>query len=342
MKQKLKQLHKKIDHKLIAIFSKKPILSSIYYLLFSRKFYREHYSVLQGRIQYQEKLNKKGSSSVLLRRNTHRLEKGLIMRPRREVFAADYIMETVKCYHSYIQSKSAKPDELKWSHDVLNEYFSVVNIEHPTIKKALNIFKTASEFETDDQASIPYARKDLVRTAVSFDELKSLCVQRRSIRWYKDQSVDKELIYKAAEIATLAPSACNRQPFSFHTILDKDIAVSTAKVAMGTAGFSDNIPALIAVVGDLSAYPFEQDRHVIYIDGSLAAMQMMLALETIGLSSCPINWPDIEFFEKKMAKRLNLNSTERPILLIAVGYADDTGMIPYSQKKSPKEIVKII
>ena len=342
MKQKLKQLHKKIDNKLITIFSKKPILSSVYYLLFSRKFDREHYSVLQGRIQYKASVNKEGRSSVLLRRNTHRLEKGLIMRPRREVFAADYIIETVQCYHSYIQSKSAKLDELKWSHDVLKEYFSVVNTENKIIQQAFDIFKSCSKFETSDHVSIPYSRGNLARTSVSFEGLKSLCIQRRSVRWYKDQAIDKELIYKAAEIATLAPSACNRQPFSFHTILDKDLAVSTAKVAMGTTGFADNIPALIAVVGDLSAYPFEQDRHVIYIDGSLAAMQMMLALETVGLSSCPINWPDIEFFEKKMAKRLNLNSTERPILLISVGYADDTGMIPYSQKKSPKEIVKII
>jgi hypothetical protein len=57
-------------------------------------------------------------------------------------------------------------------------------------------------------------------------------------------------------------------------------ASEVAATAMGTAGFSNNIPALIAVVGDLSAYPAERDRHVIYIDGGLATMQLMLAFET--------------------------------------------------------------
>lgn len=96
----------------------------------------------------------------------------------------------------------------------------------------------------------------------------------------------------------------------------------------------------MVVVGDLSAYPYERDRHLIYVDASLASMQLMLALETLGLSSCPINWPDIEVMERGMAEVLDLSFHERPIMLISVGYPDPTGNIPFSQKKSSDSMIR--
>ncbi len=68
-------------------------------------------------------------------------------------------------------------------------------------------------------------------------------------------------------------------------------------------------------------------------DASLAAMQFMLALETLGLASCPINWPDIEPLERRMDRELGLPPHLRPVMLIALGYPDPKGGVPYSAKK---------
>ena len=62
-------------------------------------------------------------------------------------------------------------------------------------------------------------------------------------------------------------------------------------------------------------------------------MAFMLALETVGLASCAINWPDFEPLERKMQRTLGLELHERPIMLIAIGYADPNGLVAYSQKK---------
>lgn len=129
-----------------------------------------------------------------------------------------------------------------------------------------------------------------------------------------------------------APSACNRQPFEFRIFLGGEMLKRVAGIPMGTRGFSDNFPAIVVLIGKLDAYPFERDRHVIYIDASLAAMQFMLAAETLGLSSCPINWPDIEQKESQLAKLLDLEAYERPIMFMALGYAAASGGIPYSEK----------
>ena len=167
-----------------------------------------------------------------------------------------------------------------------------------------------------------------------------LCKQRRSVRWYQEKKVPMESIEQALAVATQAPSACNRQPFSFFVFNEPEEAQKIGKIPMGTVGFSHNFQCTVVVVGELSAYPHERDRHVIYIDASLASMQFMLALETLGLSSCVINWPDEEFCEKEMTKTLKLNFDQRPIMLISVGYAQQTGKIPFSQKKSPNQLIK--
>ena len=192
------------------------------------------------------------------------------------------------------------------------------------------------------QPSIPYQYNERVTSNISAEALHNLFKQRRSVRWYDEKTVKRSVIEQAVEMASQAPSACNRQPFQFYTFNDPEKASKIAAIPMGTKGFSQNLQALIVIVGDLSAYPKERDRHLIYLDGGLVAMQLMLAFESLGLSTCPINWPDIELYEQKMDEALSLEKHLRPIMLMAVGYGDSSGGIPYSQKKSTQHLIKEI
>jgi nitroreductase len=334
--------HQKLSLKisLLKIFAAHPRLSVLYYLLFSSDFDRECRAVLNGKIQYhQTHQTFELQSSALLRRNTHRLEKGLIMRPRKASFAEMYIGETVTAFKGMLGSPGFCQQEKKWAVDVLTEYFSVVK-DTPPIKAAREQFDAIglsadAAFATNDaQKHIPYPDHARTKSDISTEQLLRLFRQRRSTRWFEKKLVEDNKLNTAIDMASLAPSACNRQPFQFYVMNDNDTANQVASMAAGTTGFASNIPCLIAVVGDMACYPGERDRHLIYIDGSLAAMQLMLALETLELSSCPINWPDIEFRERKIANRLMLNASQRVVMLMAVGYADSAGEIPYSSKKN--------
>jgi nitroreductase len=321
------------------IFRSNRFLASIYYAFFSRQFSREHKAVLAGKDSYQKSIKNIGESSVLLRRNIHRLEKGLIMQPRREVFAESYISETVETYQRAIKLGSLNPEELKWITDVLVEYFNVVK-DTKAIGKARHVFNAVLRKTREGVRYIPYPFESLPKTDIQYEELKKLFIRRRSVRWYQDKEIPSELIEKAVSLATLAPSACNRQPYFFYVSQDKEKAVQIAKCAGGTPGWADNISCMIVAVGDLSAYPKERDRHLIYIDTSLAMMQLMLAFETLGLSTCSINWPDVESAEKKIKKLLDLKPYERPVMLLSVGYAKEKGGIAYSQKKEHQILIK--
>lgn len=335
----------------LSLSSKKRFFSNIYYLINSG-FSNEHQAVIKGRKAYYKSLKDIGVTCALLRRNTHRLEKGLIMRPRRSVFAEGFIQETIDCYKKAIASKSLDENEKKWATDVLDEYFKTVSNTSVTLaarelyEKARAIYKPCiqqvSIIPTVGSDFKPYLYKELKENKISFENLKSLFIHRRSVRWYRDQHVPKELVQKAANIATLAPSACNRQPYRFLFCNNNEKAVAIARCAGGTTGFAENLPAIITVVGDLSSFPFERDRHLIYIDGSLAAMQLMLALETLGLSSCAINWPEVRSSEREIRKIIKLKDYERVVMLIAIGYADIDGGIPFSQKKINEKILEDI
>lgn len=314
--------------------------ASLYYSFFNHKFYREHKAVLQAQLEFARRVQKPLNSSARLRRNIHRLEKGLIMQPRRPVFAEAYIGETLTAYQAAVASKALCPQELGWATDVLHQYFTVVS-DNTVIAAARAQFNALSSGAVSGSA-VPYAHHTLPDNPVSYSQLFTLFQRRRSVRWYQQKPVDSALVHEAVAAAALAPTACNRQPYQFYLINNPEKAADIAKCAMGTVGFADNIPCLIVVVGDLSAYEAERDRHVIYIDAALASMQLMLALESLGLQSCPINWPDEEPREREMAEKLQLQYWQRPVMLLATGYARPDGGVPFSQKKPPQQLIKEI
>jgi len=319
--------------------AKNTILAGLHYSFFSNAFSREHLSVARGIKFYKNGNCKSQGSSVILRRNIHRLEKGLIMRPRREQFALDYIMETVKEYSGLFEI-CRKTDnissELFWAHDVLEEYFYNVT-NNQVIDEARKLFHSLPGLKTENIAK-PFKRGPERGLTVSYDQLLDLSKQRRSVRWYKQKKIPREIIEKALGIALNSPSACNRQPFKYLIFDDQELVKKIASIPMGTKGFYDNFPGIIVLVGKLSYYFDERDRHIIYIDSSLSAMAFMFALETLGVSSCVINWPDIPDRENQIRKTLKLRQDESVIMLISYGYPDPEGMIPYSQKKSLDQI----
>ncbi|MCF7501025.1 MULTISPECIES: nitroreductase family protein [unclassified Pseudoalteromonas] len=334
----LKRVIEQLQVALLPLCSKSPILSGLYFTFFSRDFFYEHQAILKARLAYNNQQGMHGKSSALLRRNIHRLEKGLIMQPRRSVFALDYLTETLTAYQLAVTQSNVEQSELQWATDVLSEYFSVVDKQHLTIAKNYAVFQQLSTAYSGLKK--PYAYQQKEPHQVSYEQFLALTKFRTSVRWFEQKQVELEKIEKALAAALQAPSACNRQPFEFYSITEQPLLNKLANLPGGTAGFADNIPHLIAVVGDLSYYPFSRDRHVIYIDGSLASMQFMLALETLGLSSCPINWPELITLDKRVAKLLDLPQYKRVVMFIAVGYPANSGMIPYSDKKQAKDILK--
>jgi nitroreductase len=313
------------------------------YYAFTNKYTWEQRAALYGRIMHKREVEQHSGEGMrfALRRSVHRLEKGLIMRPRRELFAEGFIKQTVEQFASLAQAGRHNGDDpdplLTWSGDALNSYFSAAG-SSPVIDRARARYdEVIRQTRWQPGENRPH-RCQPRPLSIGYEGLLELARRRHSVRWYQQKVIPREVIDRALEVARHSPSACNRQPFEFRVYDDPLLAQKIGDLPMGTANFSQQFPCVVVLVGKMRAFPEERDRHLIYVDAGLAAMAFQLALEVQGVGSCSINWPEIPHREARMRKVLKLELDERPIMLISLGYPDSEGEAPFSQKRPLDEL----
>lgn len=308
----------------------------------------EHRACLYGQMRHAEDLERNSGDGVryALRRGIHRLEKGLVARPRREVFGESYIEQTVEQLAGAAAGHGLRNGDalVSWSAGVLEAYFSAAG-STPRVERArrryIELLAASPASAGGGGCAGATARgpipTDAAPPPVTCEQFLELVRRRRSIRRYQRRCVPREVIDRALDAARWSPSACNRQPFQFRVFDDPVLARRVGGLPMG-ASDADQFPCVVVIVGQLRAFPLERDRHVIYIDAALAAMAFQFALQTQGVGSCPINWPEIPHLERRMARLLELEPDERPVMLISLGYPDESSLVPSSGKKSLDEL----
>ncbi|WP_457010828.1 nitroreductase family protein [Geodermatophilus sp. SYSU D00965] len=269
-----------------------------------------------------------------LRRGIHRIEKGLIMQPRRIPFGRAIVPEVVDRLRRLDAGGVLPVEDRAWAIGVLVEYFKVhAEVDEPWLHAARSCFRVGDD-QTGQVQLAPAPRSSYARSSVTLDELRGLARRRRSVRWFSPQLVEPAVVDAALDVAREAPSACNRQNVRFHLIYGCDATEPVLATAGGTRGFSHQVPCVAVVIGSLAGYRHAFDRHAIFVDGGLASMGLLLALESQGLSSCCINWPDQSSRYRDLQRYVPLGRDEQVIMLIAIGYADQEGLIPSSHKRS--------
>ncbi|MGL1890216.1 MAG: nitroreductase family protein [Spirochaetaceae bacterium] len=281
------------------------------------------------------KLNQESKDNIFnFRRNIHRLEKGLTYKILKSEFAESYIYETVKSL-DYGKNRFDE-DTMNWGKAVLKLYFTKVT-HTEVITKAYNHFKKIDQ--TFDNNFIPYSSIKRPESNITYDDLFQLSLKRRSVRYFNEIEIDEKIIKKAYNIAKYSPSACNRQAFTFYFYNDKKVVKALSAIPGGVQGYT--LPSIIVIVGNYAGYFDERDINAPIIDASLTSMSFMYALETLGLSSVCINWPNLPNREKKIREVINLKPYEFVIMMLGVGYASLEGKIPYSAKRSANEVVLV-
>ena len=329
----------KIKMIILKILSSSMLLTKLYYF-FGKKFDLELKTTIKGRYLFYKNL-KNRNNLAKLRRDIHRLEKGLVMVPRRDIFGLAYIGDILWL----LEGGEYEYENIQWAVSVLGKYFEVTKSDHPNWLAAKKKFIFISnKLKHKDDKFYPLAKKNIPQDdqesiSKAFDQVISA---RRSVRNYSSKIVDYSIISSAIERAVQAPSACNRLPYRYVIANNFKQSKKIASCAGGTAGFNDKIPAIAVLVGDLSSYPYEVDRHAPYIDSSLSAMTFIYALESQGLSSVCINWHDQPSRRKKISEIINLEPWETIVMLIGFGFASEDAETPYSMKKNVKTMITYV
>lgn len=308
------------------------------YNIFFPSYYSEKKAVYKGIHKYYYDLNKRKNALYCLRRNLHRIEKGISHNNPKPVFGINYIEETIKAFE--IEANRNKDQKtLNWATGVLKLYFDKVDNNNKIISGCKKKFENALSDGFTYNLNYHTVADSKRNNKPNLEFVKKLLESRKSIRWFSNKKVEQDILIKVAELANSAPSACNRQPIKIHIYDNPETIFQISSLPLGATTFYKNVPVFILFIGSLDAYFSERDRHTIYVDGGLLAMNFMLALEAHGLSSCPINWPDIASKNKKLARIIGLEDYEKCVMCLAVGYADENQIIPLSIRKTVSDLV---
>lgn len=159
---------------------------------------------------------------------------------------------------------------------------------------------------------------------------------RRSIRHYSDRPVSDESLRRIAHAVSLAPTACNRQPFKILAIRNPEL-----RAAICTAcpqRFLPEAPVILAALGNAKeAWRRVGDDHsIIEMDLGIVLEHAVLAATAEGLSTCWVCGYDL----KKMNEAMKLESPWSALALAPLGYA--AAEAAPLQRKPEEEIFEII
>lgn len=170
-----------------------------------------------------------------------------------------------------------------------------------------------------------------------------LVSSRQSVRSFDpERQVEKEKIKRIVEIARLAPSACNAQPWSFVVVDNLDlknlVADATSSRVLGMNHFTKQAPVHLLLVEEkvnissgIGGWIKKKD--YAQLDLGIVAAHIVLAAQAEGLGTCIVGW----FDEDKVRDILHIPSSKRVWLDIVIGYSAQP-----LRKKSRKSIETIL
>lgn len=168
----------------------------------------------------------------------------------------------------------------------------------------------------------------------------ALFERRRSVRNFdSDRSVDLRIIREAVRLAGLTPSVCNRQPWKAYCFTRDEDLLQILQLHAGSKGFGTDASGIIAVSVDLRLFSGAGERNQRWIDGGLFAMSLVLAFESLGVSTCMLNWSRDNSDTAKLRDVAGISNQEDVVVLIAFGYPRKGHRVARSPRRSVDELL---
>lgn len=201
---------------------------------------------------------------------------------------------------------------------------------------------------------------------------EQLFSSRRSVRRFLDRPVERATIERLMQLATMAPSASNKQPWRFVIVRDPTVIAQMAEAVRAQIGrvvanmdasaieafekygeyFTrfERAPCVIAptcratpilsqlVLPSLEAEAHERVRAMEHtsavVSTALAIENLLLAAPALGLGASPLTGPLLA--ADRLRELLRVPSSWELLALIAVGYPDEA---PRATERKPVETV---
>lgn len=152
--------------------------------------------------------------------------------------------------------------------------------------------------------------------------LHQLLIERRSIRKYKDEALDPEVVKTIIEAGLLSPTGKNTRAWHFIAVEDKTLLEQLSQCKASGALPVGRSALTICVAVDVTASETWVE------DASIAAAYMMLQARDLGVGSC---WIEVNGrlsadgtpAEDIVSELLGLPEQIQPLCLISMGIPDE-------------------
>lgn len=155
---------------------------------------------------------------------------------------------------------------------------------------------------------------------------------RRSVRTFLEKEVDDNIITSLLEDAMAAPSACNKQPWEFYVIKNKEIQ---DKIKSRIMYSKYNSPIMIIVAGN-NELSLTKDNNDFWIQDCSAAIEnILLSAVSFGLGTCWCGLYPVEKRAQRIKDLLELPNNIIPLGIIHLGYPNKevVGRTQYNEDK---------
>lgn len=272
----------------------------------------------------------------------HKLEKGLCLPPGARPFFGDKPARiTVRLLQRWKNSGfTVEAPVYQGALATLEAYRDrMASLDNPQARPLIELIKPWLADRDDPTGNYTTPIPGTTAPEGSFEALRTLAISRRSTRDYTDQKVDPELVDRAAQLAQLSPSACNRQPWKVHLYDDPAMIEKMMALQNGNRGFGHTVPLLAVITADLGTFFDASERMEPVLDGGLFLMSFILGLQAQGLASCCLNWCVKPEIDVKGHQTGNIPSEEKILTYLAIGHPRPDCMVPRSPRRPLSDVL---
>ena len=321
--------------------------NKIYWLLFSRTPTGEVLSIIYSmhlHLRYSFSDRSPGTDREKLKyylaKHCHIVEKGLALPAPRPAFGQPKIIDLIEKTRDY-EILFGKDDITKVVRDTIREYISFHDDKKVTLPNEFldTLSKFVSEAFPQEKGGLKKLEKKLWGE-FSLKSYEKFVSHRHSVRNFSNAPVDDEVIIKSISTSLNTPSVCNRQGWMIHYYNNKLAIRNLLSYQNGNSGFMESIDKLLIITGNTKAFTrYEHNQQ--FVDGGLLSMNLMLALHSAGLGSCPLNTCMPFYKEEKLKKAAKIPNHEKLIMMIAVGNLKDSFSVAQSEKYQIEQVLRV-
>ena len=277
---------------------------------------------------------------------SHQIEKGLSHSNFRYGFGKSALMnlssaleDLKRCDSDYpecaaYQSAVAALQEYRYKHENAGYHIDDMIALFPS-----DIWDDASASASANGGSVPV--KASLKDGNATIPFENLFLNRRSVREFSDSPLTETEIQHVIEVATKAPSVCNRQPVRVYVITNKSVIEKALKLQGGFNGYKVP-PALFLITADNEAFLSISEHNEGFVDGGLFSMALLMAMEANKIAACPLNTMFSKQIDQQTRNLIGVPENEFLIMYIAAGHFPDETHTCISKRYPVQDILTIV